>query len=367
MVEKRRGWTREEIAFVKANYGVLSLHQISSKLGRSYASISHKIHRLGLDDPRAWTAEEDQILIENYEHNPEVGKLLPNRSYDSIKVRASKLKLRKKCGKHPVDWKFFDNINDPVKAYVLGFFTGDGCIEPHIRRLTFSQRTEDVDVLYKIRSAMKCFTPLYFKRARNEVTLHIRSEYLVARLQELGYTADKTCTARIPDELDRKYYPDFIKGLMDSDGTIWAEGARRRLRFLGTKEILKQVRAYLISKGVAGRSDVARVGKEKVWHLTYGARADVKTVLELLYSTSKIHLDRKYNLAIQVLNYLNDGAFTRGVSPRKINPAQIREPQPDNAAGDPEGKTGFGRIGLQRLHAGLHGNAVDDGIVRPPQ
>lgn len=338
MVERRRGWTQKETQFVKDNYGVLTLHQISSHLGRSYPSIAKKVRRLKLDDPRKWTEEEDKLLVENYEYNPQVWELFPNRSHDAVKTRASQtFKLQRKTGNCPVDYKFFDKMSE-YSAYTLGFFTADGCIErrPQIgSRISFSQRIEDVDILYKIRKAMKSTSPLCFKRTRNEVTLYYHNAYLVDRLFEMGFDSNKSMTAEIPSCITDEWMPAYLRGLLDGDGSVVTKN-RFRVYFLGTYKLLAAVRRYFISKGLSSKPNVIKRPKVSVHCLAYNEK-DLKTLCELLYSNSNIHLDRKYQKAMYMLSSL--GGFTRGESPRKINSAQIGEPLLGNAKGNPEGKT----------------------------
>jgi hypothetical protein len=57
-----------------------------------------------LDDPRCWTEEEDKILIENYEYNPDVWNLL-SRSREAITQRSQKYRLSRQCGNYKINWK----------------------------------------------------------------------------------------------------------------------------------------------------------------------------------------------------------------------------------------------------------------------
>lgn len=343
MSEKRRGWSQKEIQFIKDNYGTLSLHQISSRLSRSYDSVTHKIHRLQLDDPRCWTEDENKILVENYEHNPRVWDLFPTRSYHAVKQRASKtFKLQRDTGNCPVNHRFFDVINRD-SAYVLGFFTADGCVERKSgvgARISFSQRLEDIDVLYAIRSVMESESPISIKRGRNEAVLYIHNGRLVAMLHAMGFDSSKTSTATIPDCISDKLMPDYIRGLLDGDGSIITAQGRFRIQLLGTYPVLRRVREFLIRHGVSSRPSVNKRRNVNVHCLSYSKQADVYDICNLIYSGSNIHMARKYRKAMEVLSVL-DGAFARGETPRIINPAQIGETLLGSAKGNPEGKTSY--------------------------
>lgn len=338
-MEKRRSWAPSDIQFIKDNYGQLSVHQISSRLSRSYSSITSKIYKLGLDDPRCWTPQEDQLLVENYEFNPTVWELFPTRTSAAVKQRAEKqFRLQRQCGNYRINHKFFDNWSNEM-AYVLGFFTADGCVEPNLNRISFSQRKEDVDILEKIRKVMNCWNPLCYKKSRNEVGLYIHNRYMVDKLIELGFDQNKTSTAQIPSNMPDEYALDYIRGLLDGDGSILLPPNYHvygRIQLLGTKAVLDQVRFYLINQlRVSSKSQPHKRSKVNVYCLNYGAKSDVASICKALYTDANIYMDRKKHYAELVL-----GAFTRGVSPRTINAAQNEETPPSNVEGNLVGKTG---------------------------
>lgn len=343
MAERRRGWTQEDLRFIKENYGSISLHEISSRLGRSYSSISSKIHKMELDDPRCWTPDEDALLIANYEFNPSVWDLFPNRSREAIIQRAQIFKLSRYCGNYPVNFRFFDTWSEET-AYTLGFFIADGCLEPNLNRISFSQRTEDVDVLYKIREAMDCHNPLCFKKTRNEVGLYIHNKYLVDRLSGLGFDNKKTLTASIPS-IPEEFMPHLIRGILDGDGSIYTDNQRIRVQFLGTYSVLQEVRRFFIQKGISSNEVFKR--KVNVHVLQYSKKKDVEAILSLLYVCSTIHMDRKHSTAIEALKVLH-GAFARGVTPGINNLTQNEESLPGHAAANLVGKTDLQKIRLAR-------------------
>lgn len=328
MPERRRGWEQKDIQFIKDNYGVLSLHELSSRLSRSYSSISSKIYKLGLDDPRCWSKEEDLILVQNYEYNPVVWNLLPNRSRAAITLRADKVfKLSRKCGKYPVNYKFFDTITSE-SAYVLGFFTADGCLEPKKHGFSFSQRIEDVDVLYKIRKVMDCRNPLCFKRTRNEVTLFVTNQYMQKCLESMGYDNQKSISADIPDQITYQFYPDFIRGLIDGDGSVICKNGNIDIQLLGTLKVLSKIREYFISMGLSSKSHVSK--RQINVHVLKYSKYDSIKICDLIYSGKEdLSMARKYKKAMEILGIQN-GAFARGVTPGIINSAQNEEILPSN-------------------------------------
>lgn len=94
-------WTPEEDALLAELWHVLSVEQISDRIGRSVKGIYRRAARLGLTSgkfqglKKSWTPEEDAVLKENVGTMifAEIGVLL-GRTDKSVKARALSLQLR---------------------------------------------------------------------------------------------------------------------------------------------------------------------------------------------------------------------------------------------------------------------------------
>ena len=73
--------------------------------------------------------------------------------------------------KHDFDQKFFEKIDTEEKAYILGFIYADGCnsLHPTTGCLSIAQMEKDVDILEKIKLAMKSTSQLKKKKTNGEV------------------------------------------------------------------------------------------------------------------------------------------------------------------------------------------------------
>lgn len=91
------GWDESDINILKNNYRKIPLSDIQSKLNKHYSlkAIKSKATALGLSRSRLWSDDEIKILKENYSKIPksEISKLLPNRTYVSIKRKAESFGL----------------------------------------------------------------------------------------------------------------------------------------------------------------------------------------------------------------------------------------------------------------------------------
>jgi hypothetical protein len=68
----------------------MPVRTIARKLKRTPSSITSRVLKLDLDDPRKWSRAEDAIILANYEANPAIAAMLPHRSWPAIVQRATK-------------------------------------------------------------------------------------------------------------------------------------------------------------------------------------------------------------------------------------------------------------------------------------
>lgn len=100
MTNHKEPWTKKEIGFLKDNCSSLTDEEIGEKLGRTAEAIRscryrHDIDKFNGRKYQRWTEHEDTMIREHWpESDLEIVKnCLPGRSYNSVKVRAQKLKV----------------------------------------------------------------------------------------------------------------------------------------------------------------------------------------------------------------------------------------------------------------------------------
>jgi len=162
----------------------------------------------------AWTYEEEKKLRELYPRGSrsEIMKEIPNRSWDCIKARASKLGIRKK-------FRIYKEIQwnpSPSLCYILGAFLGDGNVAGRKIRLrvtdkefaeVFAQNLSQLGVrptLVLKDRPQKNWKPLWHAYGSNKM--------LVDRLGNITY-----------EEIERfaiAYPLDFLRGIIDSEGNV---------------------------------------------------------------------------------------------------------------------------------------------------
>lgn len=126
-------------------------------------------------------------------------------------------------------YDYFDNIDTPDKAYVLGWIASDGTISKSGFQICI--RDYDIDVLHVIKDCMNIENPIKVCQS-NMVSLAVHSKRLSERLVQL-FSIDNTESYKkshtikypnIPCELDSY----FIRGFFEGDGCIsWTRDVPR--------------------------------------------------------------------------------------------------------------------------------------------
>ncbi len=110
-------------------------------------------------------------------------------------------------------------------AYVLGFFSADGCITVNRRGGQFwCIQITDKKLLEEIKKVIKSEHKISIRiGGRNESTLYrlqIGSIEMCDDLRKLGLRERKTKNLVVPNVPD-KYFADFVRGYFDGDGNVW--------------------------------------------------------------------------------------------------------------------------------------------------
>lgn len=124
-----------------------------------------------------------------------------------------------------VNEKFFSTWSSQM-AYVLGYFVADGCIavakgrkNPFTFNITSADKKHLERIKKAIRSTHKICNKLVDENSKG-FQIQIRNQALVRDLMGLGSTPRKTYNLQ-PINVPNKYFPDFVRGFFDGDGTVY--------------------------------------------------------------------------------------------------------------------------------------------------
>lgn len=231
-------------------------------------------------------------------------------------LKLHKVKLTDKrhfLAKYTVDETFFETIDTPVKAQILGFIYADGTLSPRHRRMSITVSVVDEQYLKTINQLMGHTKPLY----------HGKTAQLTTRKGKT-YTSQPSCSAvftrrRIYDDLakiglcPRKTYVDlplppipdrlirwFILGLFEGDGCISYHLYRGKKTIpnwclLGGPTILRQIADHIEHHlGIPHNHHIPR--DKNINSLRYSSQAAVNRLMDWLYTEhTGLRMDRKYD------------------------------------------------------------------------
>lgn len=116
---------------------------------------------------------------------------------------------------------YFDSIDTPTKAYLLGFFAADGTIELNQCNhytLRVVQKISDGDIIRLFQSEISPNSKIEVCREKYN-RISIVSQPIGEALTKLGFPVRKTYVDYGLPNIDERLMRDFIRGYFDGDGT----------------------------------------------------------------------------------------------------------------------------------------------------
>lgn len=112
-------------------------------------------------------------------------------------------------------------------AYILGFFTADGCMTRSQKKNSYYIEfvSTDHDVLEKIQFSMKAKQKISQKKqnkgAEGKIAYRIQigSKKIFLDLKRIGFSTAKSNSVRLP-HIPNSFFADFLRGYFDGDGCI---------------------------------------------------------------------------------------------------------------------------------------------------
>lgn len=275
--------------------------------------------------------EIEQIIIDNYNNGKspywmvknveELKDKKPNVIYGIMKrlgittnrtitlTDSQRLSRRK----YNVDDNYFETIDSDDKAYFLGFIYADGYITKDSDKIGITIAKKDVDLLEKFKIFSKAESPInsYMQTGGYNVgeyysRLLITSKKMKSDLLKHGVLISKTEKIKFPTTIDEKFYYSFIRGYFDGDGCITTGGNLKNgakvfnVKIVGTRSFLESISEILgVSVKLIKRHKDSDVDN---YTITICGNVQLKNILGKLYNGSTIHLERKYNKYLELIN-----------------------------------------------------------------
>ena len=223
--------------------------------------------------------------------------------------------------KYKLNEHYFDVIDTPNKAYVMGFLYSDGNNSIDKGTVSIYLQEEDWEILEKMRLEIGSEKPLKFLDKsnkhdfgytyKNQYALIMFSSYMCNSLAEKGVVPNKSLVISFPKWLDKELVPHFVRGVFDGDGSIYRYYRNENnlpimVTITATQQFCETLKDICkeelgINAGIYDAS--CHNGITKVF--TLSGRNISKKFLDWIYEDAVLYLQRKYNRYCDYYNINN--------------------------------------------------------------
>lgn len=221
-------------------------------------------------------------------------------------LRRNKIKMRSysECNrKYSLNEHYFDVVDTQNKAYILGLLYADGCNHIGHHSVTLSLQECDKDVVKFVKDELEYDGPIRLvelnkknPKYKNQYTLCINSEYLSARLEELGVINAKSLKLTFPEWLQDDMLPHFIRGYFDGDGCVWYDNKRNKCttQTVGTRDFCNKLSSILSSFNCKHSIKHPKICHDNTVIVQTGGNKSSLAFLSWIYQDAEFYMDRKY-------------------------------------------------------------------------
>lgn len=214
---------------------------------------------------------------------------------------------RETIQKYKVDENYFDHIDSPNKAYILGFLYADGCnhISPNSWLYSWQiiLKSDDVDLLESIKNEVGYTGVVDTKsrfahgKMREYSRLTVCNKHMCEKLCDLGVTPNKTYSTSFPEWIRDDLVPHFIRGVFDGDGCIDKLG---HASFAGSETFVKQLSDIIVKRCNLKCNLYQCKQSNCTYQCHMSGKYNSKIFLDWIYENSDIKLERKYQRYLDV-------------------------------------------------------------------
>lgn len=293
--------------------------EVAQRAGVCVKTVRNIARRLGLPPRNPSRPERDAEVAVRYKAGEKVAAVAHDLGITSSRVRAiaARADLPPRSDwrrRYPLDEEVFDEPTE-VGWWVIGLLAADGSINELEQRVSLCQTLDDVDVLRAFYAYVGCpdrpITMLHLSKAaqarqyprRPAAEARIFSKRIVTALARHGVVPRKTATMELGDEAAER--AAVWLGVLDGDGSVglYRDGRQPRVRFAGTRQLMKQCEAFWRrSLGFAGPAPAARPHRREVWTFALVNRK-ASDAAQLLLASSPVSMRRKRQLLADVATW----------------------------------------------------------------
>ena len=208
-----------------------------------------------------------------------------------------------KSRKYTINEYYFDDINTPNKAYILGLLFSDGCNYPPQHRVKLELQERDKSILDKINIEIGSNKPLAFNNLnskninwQNTYRLDITNKHISDKLVDLGMLQNKSLILEFPKWLDVSLYAPFLRGICDGDGHIeWNK--TKFISIASTNQFCEYVKMFCKEYLDINCSIYNTANKNSNTKILYIFGKDrIKCFLDFIYKDADLYIERKHDI-----------------------------------------------------------------------
>ena len=260
-----------------------------------------------------------QMYVEDNLSSTQIAKIFNVKRYQ-INYLLEKNGIQKSTSearrKYYLNEHYFDNIDTPNKAYILGFLYADGYNNPINHTIVLGLSARDEDILECIRREIPCDKPLgSYCTERKDGTpprhmkiLTLASKYMSDTIIKWGLCPNKTFILQFPNFLSDELIPHFIRGYFDGDGCayLWKSKGTREDRItvsiMSSTVFCLQMQKVLKEKANINMHVNNATGHTDNKLIRTSNRQEVQKFVEYIYKDADLYMARKKEKFIEYFN-----------------------------------------------------------------
>ena len=214
--------------------------------------------------------------------------------------------------KYCINENYFHMINNQEKAYVLGLLYADGNANKKFKQITLKLQEKDKSILEKISLLIETNKPLHFVKKtksthQNQYSLKITNRVIYQDLLKHGIVPNKTFITKMPC-LDTDLFMHFVRGYFDGDGCIYItkNGKIGCIDIIGSEQLCDDFKKIFEELGVKSFISHDKRCKQGINKLRIRKYKDIIKIYHWMYDKSNIHLERKFDKFIKLMEAHND-------------------------------------------------------------
>lgn len=218
---------------------------------------------------------------------------------------------RRKSNNRNLNEEYFSEIDSSTKAYFIGLLFTDGSIVKdrsgcRSDNITLCLADYDRAILDVFKTEINCGLNLQYDKRDNRdngtLTVGFRSNIMSKDLFKYGIMPNKTYVAdALPTGIPVQYETDFIRGLIDGDGSIYFSKNIWHINFCTPSKNIACEFERRCSSLLEKDKPMKVQCSNGVYRITYNGQW-AKRLAQLCYSNAMVGIPRKHRLAMTMLD-----------------------------------------------------------------